>query len=132
MEWTAHLNLKMEKLNRNFPHCPPQRLHSLYHYKRLFFPFQFQVAPLLLRQVILFQKKVLYIKFITSILMRFASFSSLIFLTFFVFIFYKALIMKIHSFLVIRNWRENYLIKYLHNRNNHSFHRSIMTWVLIT
>ena len=23
MEWTAHLNLKMEKLNHNFPHSPP-------------------------------------------------------------------------------------------------------------
>ena len=43
------------------------------------------------------------------------------FLTFFVFIFYKALIMK-NSFLLIRNWCENYLLKYLLNRNNHSFH----------
>ena len=36
MEWTAHLDLKMEGLNYNFPHSPPYRLHSLYHYKRLF------------------------------------------------------------------------------------------------
>ena len=23
MEWTAHLNLKMERLNHNLPHSPP-------------------------------------------------------------------------------------------------------------
>ena len=23
MEWTAHLNLKVEKLDHNFPHSPP-------------------------------------------------------------------------------------------------------------
>ena len=33
MEWIAHLNLKAERLNHNLPHSPPERLHSLYHYK---------------------------------------------------------------------------------------------------
>ena len=45
---------------------------------------------------------------------------------------YRALIMKIRLCLLIRNWREIYLIKYLHNRNNHSFRYSIATCVLIT
>ena len=51
-------------------------------------------------------------------------FSSLIFPTFFVYIFYIVLTikLKVHTFLWIRNWRESYLIKYLHNRNNHFFH----------
>ena len=64
--------------------------------------------------------------------MSFTFFSSLIFLTFFVFIFYLALIMKTHFFLLIRTGAKNHLIKYLHNQNNHSFHHSILTCVLIT
>ena len=66
--------------------------------------------------------------------LQFRSFYSCIvnFFIFFVFIFYIVLIMKIHSFLWIRNWRKNYIMKYLHNRNSYSFHHSIATFVFIT
>ena len=96
----------------------------------------FQVAPLLPRQVILFQKKrfihLIYNFTIYKLYIFFILDRSLIFLAFFVFIFYIALIMNIRIFLLIRDCRENHLIKYLHNRNNHSFHHSIATCVLIT
>ena len=48
------------------------------------------------------------------------------------FIFYIVLIRNICPFLWIRHWRENYIMKYLHNRSNYSFHHSIATFVFIT
>ena len=59
---------------------------------------------------------------------------SLIFLIFFVFIFYIALIMKIHFFLSIENWRggTTQSSESKHNRNNRSFHQSIGICILIT